>query len=187
MCIRDRYQRRVRGSAKGAMGVQLIPPFNFGYVEENLYRCGLPVELNFHFLDKLNLKTIIYLASEPPSQQLVNFIEDNEIDLERLEIDSRGSASKPISEETILQGLSIVLHNARYPICVMDTQGRHRVGTLIGCLRKLQRWTLTAILEEYRRFAGSKVRLANEQFIELFDLDLVSLPQDNSTLPCLDF
>eukprot|EP00656_Telonema_subtile_P048990 TRINITY_DN5998_c0_g2_i1.p1 TRINITY_DN5998_c0_g2~~TRINITY_DN5998_c0_g2_i1.p1 ORF type:complete len:177 (+),score=44.70 TRINITY_DN5998_c0_g2_i1:147-677(+) len=176
MCIRDRL-----------MGVQLIPPFNFGYVEEDLYRCGLPIDLNFPFLEKLRLKTIIYLASEPPSQQFVNFVEDQEIELESLEIGSRGTSTKPISEETILQGLSLVLNKDKYPICVMDTQGRHRVGTLIGCLRKLQRWTLTAILEEYRRFAGSKVRLANEQFIELFDLDLVSLPNDNSTLPCLNW
>lgn len=31
-------------------------------------------------------------------------------------------------------------------------------GTVIGCLRKLQRWNLTSIFEEYRRYAGSKVR-----------------------------
>lgn len=30
-------------------------------------------------------------------------------------------------------------------------------GTLIGCLRKLQRWNLTSIFEEYRRYAGTKV------------------------------
>ena len=36
-------------------------------------------------------------------------------------------------------------------------------GTVMGCLRKLQRWSLTAIFEEYRRYAGTKVRLLNEQ------------------------
>ncbi len=77
---------------------QLIPPFNFGWVEEDLYRCGHPNELNFPFLEKLNLKAcaarrrapprttltlcalqvIIYLASETPSQQIMNFIDDQE-------------------------------------------------------------------------------------------------------------
>lgn len=47
-------------------------------------------------------------------------------------------------------------------------------GTVVGCFRKLQKWNLTSILEEYRRFAGSKGRILNEQFIELFDIDLVS-------------
>ena len=43
-------------------------------------------------------------------------------------------------------------------------------------MRKLQRWSLTAIFEEYRRHAGSKVRLLNEQFIEFFDTELVAGP-----------
>ena len=45
----------------------------------------------------------------------------------------------------------------------MCNLGRHRTGTVIGCLRKLQHWNLSAILEEYRRFAGPKVRVMNEQ------------------------
>lgn len=52
------------------------------------------------------------------------------------------------------------------------------LGTIVGCLRKLQRWNLTSIFEEYRRYAGPKVRLLNEQFIELFDTDLVRVPQN---------
>ncbi|CAN0177575.1 unnamed protein product, partial [Ectocarpus sp. 8 AP-2014] len=46
-------------------------------------------------------------------------------------------------------------------------------GTVVACLRKLQRWNLTSIFEEYRRFTKHKVRVQNEQFIELFDTDLV--------------
>lgn len=34
---------------------------------------------------------------------------------------------------------------------------------MIGCLRKLQGWNLTAIFEEYRRYAGTKARFINEQ------------------------
>ncbi|GAA5888505.1 hypothetical protein JCM16303_002194 [Sporobolomyces ruberrimus] len=41
---------------------------------------------------------------------------------------------------------------------------------------KLQHRNLTSILEEYRRFAGPKVRLLNEQFIEVFNLSLVTVP-----------
>ena len=47
---------------------------------------------------------------------------------------------------------------------------------MVGCLRKLQGWNLTSTLEEYRRHAGPKIRLLNEQFIELFDTDLVNVP-----------
>jgi len=51
-------------------GGLLIPPINFGIVEENLYRSGMPNELNFPFLERLNLKKILYLAPEDPTQQL---------------------------------------------------------------------------------------------------------------------
>ncbi|KAL0491875.1 protein-tyrosine phosphatase [Acrasis kona] len=63
----------------------------------------------------------------------------------------------------------------------MCNLGRHRTGTVVGCLRKLQRWNLTSILEEYRRYAGTKVRIQNEQFIELFDTDLVRVPSHPPT------
>ncbi|KAJ1497059.1 tyrosine-protein phosphatase required for protection against superoxide stress (By similarity) [Coelomomyces lativittatus] len=66
-----------------------------------------------------------------------------------------------------------MLDKARYPLIIMCNLGRHRTGTVVGCFRKLQKWNLTSIFEEYRRYAGSKVRIMNEQFIELFDTDLV--------------
>ena len=80
---------------------------------------------------------------------------------------------KPVSEETVLAGLRVLLDPSQYPLLVMCNLGRHRTGTMIGCLRKLQGWNLASILEEYRRHAGPKFRLLNEQFIELFDTDLV--------------
>lgn len=43
---------------------------NFGMVADDLYRSGSPNELNFPFLEKLQLKKIIFLAPDDPSQQL---------------------------------------------------------------------------------------------------------------------
>ncbi len=99
----------------------------------------------------------------------------------------------PISEEIVINALKIILNPKNYPLHVMCGLGRHRtgssiskeknsntyLGTVIGTLRKLQRWNLTSIFEEYRRYAGNKVRLVNEQFIELFDTDLVAIPEDH--------
>jgi tyrosine-protein phosphatase OCA1 len=44
--------------------------FNFGMVENDLYRSGQPNELNFPFLEQLRLKTVIWLAPEEPSEAL---------------------------------------------------------------------------------------------------------------------
>eukprot|EP01113_Clastostelium_recurvatum_P016435 TRINITY_DN19400_c0_g1_i1.p1 TRINITY_DN19400_c0_g1~~TRINITY_DN19400_c0_g1_i1.p1 ORF type:complete len:183 (+),score=44.23 TRINITY_DN19400_c0_g1_i1:43-549(+) len=159
-----------------------IPPPNFGMVEDDLYRCGQPNELNFPFIEKLNLKKIVFLAPDEPSQQFLNFIEDQEIELLHLGVETTPTPSShtwnPISEDVVISALRVVLDQASYPLAVMCNLGRHRTGTVIGCLRKLQRWNLTSIFEEYRRFAGSKVRLLNEQFIELFDTDLVAVPEN---------
>lgn len=39
-------------------------------VEDALYRSGQPNELNFPFMERLQLKKIIFLASEEPSRPL---------------------------------------------------------------------------------------------------------------------
>lgn len=64
--------------------------------------------------------------------------------------------------------------------------GIFETGTLLGCLRKIQGWNLSSILFEYRSFAGSLARSANERFIEvrihilsqhqMFDTDLITMP-----------
>eukprot|EP00158_Paraphelidium_tribonemae_P005253 Partr_v1_DN27246_c0_g1_i1_m38939 putative PHOsphatase len=154
-----------------------IPPPNYGMIEEDLYRSGQPNELNFPFLERLGLRTVVFLAPEEPNQKFLDFIDDQEIHLEHLGIASTNvNAWDPISEEVVLEALEIILNPRNYPLMVMCNLGRHRTGTIVGCLRKLQRWSLTAIFEEYRRYAGSKVRVLNEQFIELFDTDLVRIP-----------
>lgn len=39
-------------------------------VEEDLYRSGQPNELNFPFLEKLKLRSVVWLATEEPNQRL---------------------------------------------------------------------------------------------------------------------
>ncbi|XP_039689576.1 probable tyrosine-protein phosphatase DSP4 isoform X3 [Medicago truncatula] len=47
---------------------------------------------------------------------------------------------------------------------------KHRTGCLVGCIRRLQRWCLSSIFDEYQRFAGAKARVSDQRFIELFDI-----------------
>ena len=155
----------------------IVPPQNWAMVETDLYRSAQPTELNFPFLEKLQLRSVIYLAPDEPPAPLQAWFEDQGINLIHLGDDiGKRSPWKPVSEETVLEGLHVLLNPQNYPLLIMCTLGRHRTGTMVGCLRKLQGWNLTAILEEYRRHAGPKFRLLNEQFIELFDTDLVPVP-----------
>ncbi|KAJ1967740.1 tyrosine-protein phosphatase siw14, partial [Dimargaris verticillata] len=59
--------------------------------------------------------------------------------------------------------LSIMTDTRNYPILAHCNKGRKRIGCLVGCLRKLQNWSMAAIFDEYQRFSGTKVRIADQQ------------------------
>eukprot|EP00729_Bicosta_minor_P002456 gene2456-7772_t len=156
-----------------------VPPTNFGLVEEDLYRSGQPNEVNFPFLEKLKLRAVVYISPEDPSESFKEFVADHKIEFHHVGQEVRPSlagSGSSVSEEMVLSALAVVLDRSKYPLLIACNLGRHHTGTVVGCLRKLQRWNLTSIVEEYRRYAGSKVRLLNEQFIEFFDTELVSTP-----------
>nr|XP_019013672.1 tyrosine phosphatase [Kwoniella pini CBS 10737]OCF52453.1 tyrosine phosphatase [Kwoniella pini CBS 10737] len=166
---------------------KIVPPMNFGLVEDGFYRSAQPSELNFSFLEKLNLKTIIWVGAEEPSEILLSFLDSQGIKLHNLApqvsilfpIDHLPPLPPP-PEPLIIQSLTLLLRPSTFPTLVCCNMGRHRTGTVVGCYRKLQRWALSSILEEYRRYAGMKVRILNEQFIELFDTDLVSITAEQA-------
>ncbi|XP_008229808.1 PREDICTED: probable tyrosine-protein phosphatase At1g05000 isoform X1 [Prunus mume] len=57
-----------------------------------------------------------------------------------------------------------------HPVLIHCKRGKHRTGCLVGCLRKLQRWCLTSVFDEYQRFAAAKARVADQRFMEMFDV-----------------
>lgn len=160
-------------------GGALIPPANYGAVEEGLYRSGMPVEINFPFLESLHLRTLLHMSTEELSLPLQRFLEDQHIDVVKL--GQAGKALEPVSPDAVLSAMSYILNPDCAPVYVMCSQGRYRTGTVIGCLRKLQCWSLASVFEEYRRHAErDKVRISTELFIELFDTDLVRIPNNRA-------
>ncbi|MFQ6650669.1 hypothetical protein Gotur_022815, partial [Gossypium turneri] len=57
-----------------------------------------------------------------------------------------------------------------HPVLIHCKRGKHRTGSLVGCLRKLQNWCLSSVFQEYQHFAGIKSRDADMKFIETFDV-----------------
>jgi tyrosine-protein phosphatase OCA1 len=180
-------------------------PVNFGQVDQRMYRSGAPEPVHFPFLESLQLRTCILLVDDP-SPSLVSWLRDTNIrvvsplayatpvvgassgtdDLAALHQQpnrsgSRGSMTLP--EGVIIDVLHVLLDPAAHPVLITCPMGSHRTGITVGCLRKLQRWNLASILEEYRRYAGSKSRQDNEEFIELFDVDLIAAPPTRASLP----
>lgn len=161
--------------------VRIVPPLNFSPVEQQLYRSGQPSPINFPFLEDLNLKTILWLAVEDPSDSFLAFADDQEITFHHLGLVTEGANPwDQLTESSIVAALDIIMKRDSYPLLVCCGMGRHRSGTVIGCLRRLQGWNLASISDEYRRFAGARGgRVLIELHIEAFDTKGVEVDPNN--------
>lgn len=56
--------RGLWGSRMGGSSEIVVPPLNFDMVAPGVYRSGHPNERNFRFLQRLNLRSIVYLAND---------------------------------------------------------------------------------------------------------------------------
>jgi hypothetical protein len=67
----------------------------------------------------------------------------------------------------------LLLEDVRnHPVLIHCNKGKHRTGCLVGCYRKVQKWSMTAIFEEYRRFAHPKYGHApNPSCVFIFLID----------------
>ena len=160
------------------MTTLLHPPEQFGVVEEGVYRSCALTPINFPFVQTLCLRTVVNLSPELPVRSVKQFLHESEIEFIHVGLRTwKPDVSwRPLSEELFKDALEIIINTKYHPALIMCTSGVHQTGTVVGCLRRLQNWNLSAILDEYRLYAQSKTRYANEQFIEMFDVDLVSLP-----------
>ena len=153
--------------------MSIIIPDAYGIVERNVYRAATLTPSSFHMFK--HIKTMLLLSPEPPSKALQTWSDENKVNF--VHVGSlQNTGWKPVSEEVIKEGLEIILNEDMHPVLVMCATGVQETGTLVGCLRKLQNWSFSSIIVEYRSFAGNRGRYVNEQFIELFDLDLITLP-----------
>lgn len=154
-----------------------VPPLNFSMVDNGIFRSGFPDPTNFPFLQALGLRSIICLCPEPYPQVNQEFLRANGIQLFQFGIDGCKEPFVNIPDETIRDALKIVLDTRNHPLLIHCKRGKHRTGCLVGCLRKLQRWCLSSVFDEYQRFAAAKTRVSDQRFMEVFDIsNLKHLP-----------
>eukprot|EP00842_Homolaphlyctis_polyrhiza_P001344 jgi/Hompol1/220/HPOL_002461-RA len=151
------------------METVLVPPLNFAMVEPGVYRCGFPNRKNFPFLNKLRLKSVMYLCEDDYTEEHLRFWEENNIKVFHLRIAGNKEPFGEIDQADIADALVKVLDDRNHPILLHCNKGKHRVGCVVGCLRKLQKWSMASIFDEYRRFSGSKLHIPDQEFIEVFD------------------
>ena len=131
---------------------KLVCPINFGMVEENLYRSGQPSEINFPFLSTLGLSAIIWLAVEEPQENFLAWADENDITIHHMGIQEGRDIWDPmLTEDCVVDALNVIVRvNEIGPLAIMCNLGRHRTGTVVGCLRRLQGWNLARLAQFYR-------------------------------------
>ncbi|OWM79791.1 hypothetical protein CDL15_Pgr023203 [Punica granatum] len=147
-----------------------IPPLNFAMVDNGIFRSGFPDSANFSFIQSLGLRSIICLCPEPYPETNMEFLKSNGIKLFQFGIEGYKEPFVNIPEDTIREALKVVIDVRNHPVLIHCKRGKHRTGCLVGCLRKLQRWCLSSVFDEYQRFAAAKARVSDQRFMELFDI-----------------
>ncbi|KAL7274424.1 hypothetical protein RUND412_002669 [Rhizina undulata] len=148
---------------------KIIPPLSFQLVATGVYRSGYPLEFNYPMLERLGLRSVIYLADQDYGAENVAWCERNNVQIFHFRV---AAVKEPFIEndpEKMKNALLVLLDKRNYPVLIHSNKGKHRAGVLVGCMRKLlQRWSLAAAHAEYGRYAGEKGE-ADLEFIELFN------------------
>ena len=154
-----------------------LPPDKFGLVEPQVYRAAFPAPEHFGHLRQLSIRTVVNLSQEALTRGVLGFFQESGVHVADVGLQVwTHPMCAAISTELVKEAMRFVLDRTHHPLLILSSSGTHQVGALVGCLRRLQRWNLAATLDEYRSYAAPTSRLACEQFIELWDCDLLTLP-----------
>ena len=78
-------------------------------------------------------------------------------------------------DELMKHTLECLLNNENLPILI-SSPSELLLCTVIGCLRKIQKWNISSIMSEFNRFCPEIPLTQNTNYVELFDFDLIELP-----------
>jgi tyrosine-protein phosphatase SIW14 len=144
-------------------------PLNFGLVCPGVYRAGCPGRHNLAFLQRLGLRTLVRLIDCDYPAAVAEWIVANDVRVISCGMTPNQEPFVGLDSATLLTALSAIQQPALRPLMVHCLHGQQATGVLVGCLRRQQRWSLTAIFDEYRRYAGPAASALDVQMIELLD------------------
>ena len=163
---------RARGPA--AMTCAITPPLNFAHVGPGVYRSGFPGRHNLTFLQRLGLRTLVRLEAAEYPPEVAAWIEEQGIRIVQCATTRNREPFVSMNQAVLLTALRALLDHQNHPVLVHGLRGQQRTGVVVGCLRRLQRWSLSPTFDEYRRHAATASSLLDLQQIELFDPSLRS-------------
>lgn len=177
-------------TAKGEDDVEYLAPENFTMVEPGVYRSAFPRTKNLQFLKQLNLKSVVSLVPEDYPAAMLEYYSTNGIRLISVGLDGNKWPFKEINAQGMQTVLQHILNEKNRPLLIHCNKGKHRTGSVVGCLRRIRGWALSSVFTEYLLFAAPKTRLEDQQMIEYFQFDCnaPALPdEEQNTETCLEY
>ncbi|KAM0792539.1 hypothetical protein ACM66B_005208 [Microbotryomycetes sp. NB124-2] len=165
------------------------PPLNFCMVLPGVYRSGHPNDKNFAFMDKLNLRSIMYLSSDDYRQHTKNWADSRNLNVFHHRVECSKEPFVEPDEDIVVLALEQIIDTRNLPILIHDNKGRLMPSILIGLIRLMCHWSFTAMLQEYRTFLPDekvwaegevgkpdkgRERIADIEFIDRFPLERVT-------------
>lgn len=158
---------------------EFVVPENFAMVEPGVYRSSFPRTKNAAFMRHLQLKSVVSLVPEDYPEAMLEFYNSAGIRLLRHGLEGNKWSFKEIDYKDMLATILDILDDANRPLLIHCNKGKHRTGSVIGCLRKFRGWATSSIFTEYLLYAAPKTRLEDQQFIEEFKVtDLLMAMND---------
>ena len=146
---------------------EVLPPLNFAMVEKGVYRSSFPMRKNFTFLEKLGLRTILTLVLEEYPTANCDFNKWNQVTLLQFGMEGNKEPFRVMPVDKVYQALAAIMDPRNHPVLIHCNEGKHRTGCLVGCLRRVRGWALSAIFDEYLLYGGRKSRMVDQRFIEM--------------------
>lgn len=158
---------------------QLEPPEWYSIVSDGIGRCGALSFNNFSFLALQGYKKFLFLCEDEPHQSTVAFMEKNHIGVKKIPFyEGRARLSwRTQMDEVMKETLEYLLDKSNHPVLITSTSSL-TLCTVIGCLRRLQGWSLANIVDEFIRFSPDQPLSPHMAYVEMFDFDLIQMPTE---------
>lgn len=147
----------------------MIAPLGFAKVQEAVYRSAYPAVKALPFIAKLSLKTMVCLSPGDVRSELEQFCANESILIHKFDLKHNQDPFLVMSDETMSNILQVVSNPENHPLLIFCTAGKIRTGCVVGCYRKLLKWSMSSIIAEFEQFTEPDGALCDMQFIECFE------------------
>lgn len=144
----------------GTQDAKIENIYRFGKVNNNLYRGGLPTEVDLQALKNFGVKTVIsFRGLGDPTEKIQIEEEKNLVKALGMNfLNVQVPFDKPVPESIIKEFFADVTNKKNQPLFVHCKGGRDRTGTLIAFYRmQYDKYSATQAIEEMKKFTFNPV------------------------------